>query len=251
MIGGSGTGKTYLVQCLQRILNFPLLIIDATRLNPTGASGGVKSDEIENMIIKNARKFLEEDHVGYHSLDGVIDQTVVFVDEVDKLGRSFESSGHWNEHVQSNFLTIFGEGKFNSISFIFAGAFQGLIGHETKKDIGFNQDPVKKTYKKKVTDEDLVKFGLIPEFVGRISSIIQLDNFSEEDYYRILVDRLLPQKQNEFLLFKYDSINLSEEKLKEIASKSFKSGQGVRALRRNLDLELLEMEFNWEDNLWK
>ncbi len=126
LIGGSGTGKTFLVECLQKLVDFPLVKIDATRLTLTGAGDGIKSSHIYDLIYQNA-KILAELKTGYwHSIGGIIDQTILFIDEIDKLawGSKGESDA-WNKRVQSNFLQIFEmvkflaltyEGKFNIFS---------------------------------------------------------------------------------------------------------------------------------------
>jgi ATP-dependent Clp protease ATP-binding subunit ClpX len=106
ILGPSGTGKTYSVESLVKIVRMLLVRVDATKFNPTGASGGIKESDLRKLIVDNAIKAHEQFPRIYYSVEEAIDQTVVFVDEIDKLGAAFDSSGKWNSHVQSNFLTL-------------------------------------------------------------------------------------------------------------------------------------------------
>lgn len=246
LIGQSGTGKTHLVECLQDILDFPLIRIDATKLNPTGATGGIKEEDLQKTIRAKAKEWHEARRGYYHSVEGTIDQMVVFIDEIDKLGRSFESSGSWNTHVQSNFLTLFdNKTEFAGVSFIFAGAFTEITKVDNKeKSIGFTKS--KDTRSRGEIDELVVKAGLIPELVGRINSIVELDRFSEYDYYDILTQRLVPAKLLELAFFNIFDSGLDEDKLRGMAKKAYDSGQGIRSLQRQLNKEFLEAEFDNE-----
>jgi len=250
LIGASGTGKTHLVESLNQIVPFPLLKFDATKLNPTGASGGVKEEDIRKAIVDNAIEFNKKSPSVYFSVDGAIDQTVVFIDEIDKLGQSFDSSGKWNEHVQSNFLTLFdNKSEFAGVSFIFAGAFTSITNKEgIKNSIGFNmlED---KTKKHKVDIENkVVAAGLLPELVGRMMAIIQLDDFTKEEYRAILLDKILPKKQMDMAAFGIFNINITDEQLDNIVDRAMKSNQGVRSLQRQLDKIFLDIEFDFEED---
>ena len=146
LIGQSGTGKTHMIEKLQEIVDFPLIRLDATKLNPTGASGGSKEEDVRKMIIEKAAEYCQVKKGYYHSMEGTIDQVVVFVDEIDKLGKRSDSSGNWNTHVQANFLTLFdNKAEFAGVSFIFAGAFADMTKYDnsTKKQIGFSHDKKK------------------------------------------------------------------------------------------------------------
>lgn len=247
LIGQSGTGKTHLITVLADILDFPLIKLDATKLNPTGASGGIKEEDIKRMIIKKAEELCEKKKGYYHSVEGTIDQTVVFIDEIDKLGRAFDSTGNWNDHVQSNFLTLFdNKSEFAGVSYIFAGAFNEITKAErnTSNSIGFINDL--KTSKEHI-DTRIVKCGLLPELVGRLTSIVELDQFTEKDYRHILVNILLPKKQMDMIYFNIAKIDLTDAKINTIVKIAMDSGQGIRALKRELDREFLEMEFNYEE----
>lgn len=248
LMGASGTGKTHLVESLSRISSFPLIRVDATKFNPTGGSGGIKEENLRKMIVDNAAKCHEENPKCYFSVDGAIDQTVVFVDEIDKLGHSFDSSGKWNDHVQSNFLTLFDhKNEFAGVSFVFAGAFSSLFQKQFKDNsIGFISNKVE--HKMENIEDLLVKAGLLPELVGRMTSIVQLDRFTKDDYYDILITRLLPKKQVDMAAMGILNIELDDHQIDEMVGKAFKSEQGVRSLQRELDRLFLDLEFNFESN---
>ena len=230
LIGQSGTGKTHMIEKLQEIVDFPLIRLDATKLNPTGASGGSKEEDVRKMIIEKAAEYCQVKKGYYHSMEGTIDQVVVFVDEIDKLGKRSDSSGNWNTHVQANFLTLFdNKAEFAGVSFIFAGAFADMTKYD-KGDIG----------------EKVVQEGLIPELVGRFTSIIELDKFGISDYYDILTQRLIPKKLIDLAFFGVFDSNIPEERLQEMCVIAHKSGQGVRSLQRQLDKEYLDSEFDSE-----
>ncbi len=247
LIGPSGTGKTHLIESLHKVVSFPLIRVDATKMTPSGAgSGGIKELELQKMIVEEATRYWQS---GYSiTIESAIDQTVVFVDEIDKLGKPWESSGNWSNHVQSNFLTLFdNKTEFAGLSFVFAGAFSEITSKgESKSLIGFNnQDKVEN---KPIADDDIIKYGLIPELVGRITSIVELDKFTKEDYNNILMNRLLPKKAMDLATIGIFGNVLDKQRATEICEYAFKSGQGIRALQRELEKEFLELEFGYETN---
>lgn len=252
LIGGSGTGKTFLVETLRDIVPFPLIKIDATKLNPTGAGdGGIKSSDLSNMIKANAKLLAQNSKGYYHSEPGVIDQTIVFVDEIDKLAGCWESSGKWNQHVQHSFLTIFeNRDLFSGVSFIFAGAFTGIekIKPDTRANscIGFHADIQNNIDNDHLLDESIIKYGLIPELVGRINHIVKLDNFTRQEYKNILLNRLLPRKLEELAYFNCVDFHIPENDIELILDKVESSGQGVRYLKRELDRYVRDIEFDYE-----
>lgn len=254
LLGASGTGKTHLVESLQKIVTFPLVKVDATKFNPTGASGGIKEKDLQDLIAIEARAWVANNKYSgaeYSSVEGTIDQMVVFVDEIDKLGKSFDSSGNWNSHTQSNFLTLFdNKEEFSGVSFIFAGAFTGITGDDAvaKHSIGFHgTTTVGEGTNKRNMDELIVKAGLIPELVGRLTNIVELDKFTEEDYYQILKTRLHPKKEIDLASLGIFDIKLDEERGRDMASHAYRSGQGVRALQRELEKEYADIEFMHEE----
>ncbi len=207
LVGNSGTGKTHLVESLSKIMKFPLLKIDATDLNPTGASGGIKSEDLYKRISRCAKDAMEEDPETYWSYEGTLDQVVVFVDEVDKLGQKLSTD--WNQHVQSNFLAIF--------------------------DIA----------------QSVIRFGLIPEFVGRLNNIVMLDELTKEDYITILVKTVLPKASSTLQFYGVKDFILTHPEIVLLAEDAFKSGLGVRSLETGVSKLMVEYEFNPESYEYK
>ncbi len=243
LIGGSGTGKTFLLECLQDIIDFPFLRLDATHLNPTGAGGGMKPDKVKELIREYAKQLVMMSRGMYPSVDGTIDRMVVFVDEVDKLATCWESSGQWNRHVQSNFLTLFEDNdEFAGVTWIFAGAFTGLEQDSKSKSIGFNCAAPTDIVTSQM-DDALIKYGLLTEFVGRITHIVELDKFTREDYRDILVDIIIPKKLKDLACFNVHAINISDEEIDALVERAVKSCQGIRYLKRELDKYTLDAEF--------
>lgn len=248
LIGGSGTGKTYLVKVLQNLVDFPLVYIDATRLEPTGGSKTMDSKALLKIITDNAWALVGKDGSNYHSLQGTIDQTVVFIDEIDKLAKAFESSGNWNRQIQSGLLSIIESNEqFSKVSFILAGAFADLKPKESfKSGIGFNLTEATEE-EKQITDRDIINYGLMPELVGRLNNITCLDTLEYEDMEHILNKVLLPGKIAQ--LSKFVNVNedvVTKDKEKEIIESALVSGQGVRALKRELDTIFADIEFDFE-----
>ncbi len=248
LIGGSGTGKTHLVQSLAKIANFPLLIVDASAFNPTGASGGIKPETLKRMIAVKAKEYSEIRQGTYFSIEGIMDQMVVFVDEFDKISSHYDgSSGNWNEHVQTHFLSLFENvEELSGVSWIFAGAFSGIEKQHVKsRSIGFGAVEESKP-SQEITDEDVVKYGMIPEIVGRLTSICKLDKLTEQDFYNILVEKVIPKKLMELSYFKIEELDITDEKLRTIAKAAMSSSQGVRYLYREIEKHFLDVEFNYE-----
>lgn len=249
LIAPSGTGKTYLVESLRRIVPFPFIRVDATQMNPAGSSGGVKMEQLKKMIVEEATRCCIDYPDYYFSIEGAVDRTVVFIDEIDKLGTSFESSGNWNQHVQSNFLTLFdNKHEYSGVSFVFAGAFSEITKTINNRSIGFTTG--KHLEKTQAIDEKLTKSGLIPELVGRINYIAELDIFTEADLFKILKTKLLPKKYRDLAGYGIFNAELPDKELKEIVALGVKSGQGVRFLQRAIDKHFLELEYNADiDNI--
>jgi len=245
LLAKSGTGKTHLVESLQKVMHFPLVRVDATQLNPAGSSGGIKQKDLQNMIIETATDVHRNRSLEYPSLEGAIDRTVVFVDEIDKLGRGFDTSGNWNKHVQSSFLTMFdNKVEFSGVSFVFAGAFTNITDKTEDKTtgIGFTR-PNDREDKRNLLDDEIVKSGLIPEIVGRMTHIIKLDNFDRDMYFYILKEKILPKKLMDLAVYGVFNPEITDDFLVEMAEKAHKSGQGVRYLQRAVDRHFLEIEF--------
>lgn len=246
LIGASGTGKTHLVESLQRISAFPLIKLDATQLNPTGASGGIKVKDLKNMIYTEAVRICEEFPLTYPYVEYAIERSVVYVDEVDKLGQNFESSGNWNRHVQSNYLTMFdNKDEYAGVSYIFSGAFDSITrdSKTVSKSIGFTDH--NKTYKesKELIDTLVLKSGLIPELVGRLNAIVELDVFGYDELYDILRNRILPKKKMDLAAHGIFDVYIKKSEVKQIIDDCIKSCQGVRYLQRAIDRKFLDLEF--------
>lgn len=243
LIAPSGTGKTHLVESLRKIVPFPLVRVDATQMNPAGSSGGVKVADLKKQILEEATRCCLDYPEFYYSIEGAVDRCVVFIDEVDKLGTSFESSGNWNSHVQSNFLTMFDhKHEYAGVSFVFAGAFSEITKIVNNKGLGFVQG--KHIDKTKAIDERLVGCGLIPELVGRINYIAELDLFTEDDMLKIMKTKLLPKKYRDLAAYGLFNVEMPDDKLLEIIKLGMRSGQGVRYLQRALDKHFLDLEYN-------
>jgi len=248
LIGASGTGKTHLVESLRKIHHFPFVRVDATDLMPTGAGKGVKSDDLRQLIMQAAQEaYMTYPEIYIHTA-GAIERTFVFIDELDKLGCSWESSGNWNKHTQSNFLTIFdAKDEFAGVSFIFAGAFTDIRKEKQfqNKKLGFlEKNTNEKDNIEQLSDEDIVKFGLIPELVGRINSIVELDVFTKDNLYDIITSRIIPKKKIDLASCKIFDIDIPDYHIDKIVTDALKSCQGVRYMQREVDKFYLEHEFD-------
>lgn len=230
LMGQSGTGKTYLIKSLAKVHKFPLLCIDATELMPTGNDTGINRKQLRKLIFDTAKDYITK--LEYHSVEGVLNQMIIFVDEFDKLGTSFDSSGNWNKHVQSSFLTMIENNEeLGGISWVFAGAFSSLYENKgsKKQSIGFFGQEVPES--QGIEEKDILKAGIIPEMLGRISLIVQLDEFALGDYENI-VELLIDTKYNMLT-----NINKTE-----IAETALNSGQGIRSITRQLEMALIDHE---------
>lgn len=248
LIGASGCGKTMLFRSLAEIVPFPHLVLDASGFSPTDATGGLTPAKVKAKIFATADRYLAQYPMQYFSQEGVLDQMVIFVDEFDKLSSNYDgSSGNWNEHVQTHFLTLFDNNQeFSEISWVFAGAFSGMEVESKKSQTGFLHNNSAK--EDRDLDQAIIKYGLIPEIVGRINNICLMDVLNENNYYDILKNIILPKRMNDLQYFGVDKFKLTDEECRVLAKEAARSSLGVRYLHKEINKRCLDVEFYYEEN---
>jgi len=240
MLGPTGSGKTLLAKTVARYLDVPFAIADATSITEAGYVG----DDVESLIqrlLTAAGGDVEKCRRG-----------IIFVDEIDKIARKSESTSITRdvsgEGVQQALLKMVEK----NILFIAGGAFVGLDQivkkrmYGTSMGFGATVSQPKEVSLEHVVPDDLVKFGLIPEFVGRFPSWVNLDELTTSDLVHVLTDTknsLIKQYQH---LFAVDEVKLDfdDDALTTIAQRSADFGTGARALHSELERVLMPHMFN-------
>jgi len=267
LIGPTGSGKTLMAQTLAKILDVPFTIVDATTLTEAGYVG----EDVENIILK----LLQAADYDVEKAE----RGIIYIDEIDKISRKTENPSITRdvsgEGVQQALLKIiegttasvppqggrkhphqeFLQVNTSNILFICGGAFVGLDSiirsRVGKKTLGFSQEPISKgkmeteAILEKVQPEDLLKYGLIPEFVGRFSIVATLNELDTTALMKVLSEPKNALTKQFQKLFEFENVKLkfTENAIRAIAEKAIAHKTGARGLRSVLEEHMLDIMF--------